>query len=147
MILFWISTPLIFFIFFTDLFLLILSTPISSIASCRAQSRESKTVAFFLIFYLWHFLSTTQHFHSVFCTDCLRGPKWHLWNQLDYFGSSGNLKHIFWMSDAIIRLFILFTPNLLNITAIDACVFQIEEFLLDYVFICKDTTLNFIGVA
>ena len=51
------------------------------------------------------------------------------------------------MSDAIIRLFILFTPNLLNITATDACVFRIEEFLVAYVFICKDTTLNFIGVA
>ena len=51
------------------------------------------------------------------------------------------------MSDAIIRLFILFTPNLLNITVIDACVFRIEEFSLTYVFIYKDTTLNFIGVA
>ena len=51
------------------------------------------------------------------------------------------------MSDAIIRLFILFTPNLLNITATDACVFRIEEFLVVYVFIYKDTTLNSIGVA
>jgi hypothetical protein len=51
------------------------------------------------------------------------------------------------MSDAIIQFFILFTPNLLNITVIDACVFRIEEFLVAYVFICKDTTLIFIGVA
>ena len=51
------------------------------------------------------------------------------------------------MSDAIIRLFILFTPNLLNITVIGACVFRIEEFLVVYVFIYKDTTLNSIGVA
>ena len=51
------------------------------------------------------------------------------------------------MSDAIIRWSILFTPNLLNITVINVCVFRIEEFLVSYVFICKDTTLDFIGVA
>ena len=51
------------------------------------------------------------------------------------------------MTDVIIRLLILFIPNLLNTIVVDACVFRIEEFLVAYVFICKDTTLDFIGVA